>query len=551
MAHRGSRRGLAVFIFCVLALPVMLSGCNGDTPGSPAAISVPQCSGSTCSGQGAPTSTPVAAKQLCPESLDDSTTYTGGSGSGEYIKMQFNSATSQYQMTFVESAVPVSAGQVNQTRAGLTITGSYVHPNQYQVTDASGNVSTPYALPTAEQNRCAILLENGKTQDGAYSITVNPQDPPMLFVGQGIIGGGIPGATISFGGVPLFPGYTIGAVPSRTFDSYPFLGFSQTVTDFSKVAGAYNELGFRMTPEGTSFQSGAPVVTSGSNVGWEPDAIQASESFDANGTCVPDGSTYSCTSTGTPWTLRTNADGTPDNVFVSTPPSGQLYYPAVGQGVTQLITSTNHAHGVMIVGNVNGQLVPVIIRVGYASADLANPFASVLDDQLGISLLAPATQTAAGTLSGGYIGANSASACGVVTYSAAVQGSVVINGQYSTAYASAGACIDGSASFAPGVNYTSTLFQGSVGKLVNPFTTVDSGDFSFDYTQSKPGLVNVTATRPLTSGSTLIYKAGDSGVMVQVGQVYGLLMNGVNTPSSTPTQAGVVNPYLSIGAFVQ
>jgi hypothetical protein len=154
-------------------------------------------------------------------------------------------------------------------------------------------------------------------------------------------------------------------------------------------------------------------------------------------------------------------------------------------------------------------------------------------------------------LSGGYIGANSASACGVVTYSAAVQGSVVINGQYSTAYASAGACIDGSASFAPGVNYTSTLFQGSVGKLVNPFTTVDSGDFSFDYTQSKPGLVNVTATRPLTSGSTLIYKAGDSGVMVQVGQVYGLLMNGVNTPSSTPTQAGVVNPYLSIGAFVQ
>jgi hypothetical protein len=205
----------------------------------------------------------------------------------------------------------------------------------------------------------------------------------------------------------------------------------------------------------------------------------------------------------------------------------------------------------MIVGNVNGQLVPVIIRVGYASTTAGNPFASVLDDQLGISLLAPASQLTSGSLSGGYIGANSASACGAVTYGGAVQGSVVINGQYTTAYASAGACIDGSASSAPGVNYTSTLFQGSVGKLIDPFTTVDSGDFNFDYTQSKPGLVNVTAARPLMSGNTQIYKAGDTGVMVQVGPVYGLLMNGVNTPSATPTQAGIVNPYLSIGAFVQ
>jgi len=551
MAYRESTRGFAVFIISALAFPVLLAACNGSSPGAPGPISVTQCSGSSCTPQGAPSSTPVTVKQLCPESLDYSTTYTGGSGSGEYIKVQFDSTKMQYQMTFVESFVPTSAGQINQSRAGLTITGSYVHPNQYQVTDSTGKVSTPYALLTAEQNRCAILLENGATSDRSYSITVNPQDPPMLFVGEGIVGGGIPGASIQFNGVQLFPGYTIGAVPARTFDSYPFLGFSQTVTDFSKVAGTYNELGFRVTPEGTSFQSGAPVVTAGSNVGWQPDAIQASETFNADGSCVPDTSTYSCKSTGAPWTLRTNANGTPDNVFVSTPPSGQFYYPAVGQSITQLVGGTNSAHGIMIVGNVNGQLVPVIIRVGYASTTAGNPFASVLDDQLGISLLAPASQLTSGSLSGGYIGANSASACGVVTYGGAVQGSVVINGQYTTAYASAGACIDGSASSAPGVNYTSTLFQGSVGKLIDPFTTVDSGDFNFDYTQSKPGLVNVTAARPLMSGNTQIYKAGDTGVMVQVGPVYGLLMNGVNTPSATPTQAGIVNPYLSIGAFVQ
>ncbi|MFL9950248.1 DUF2957 domain-containing protein [Paraburkholderia agricolaris] len=521
-----------------LVLPVVLAACGGGKADDPAAVAVPQCSGSSCPPQGQPAGTPVVGAKLCPDTLDYSTTYTGGSGSGEYIKMKFDSTKKQYQMTFIESAVPTSAGQVNNTRAGMTITGDYDNP------------SGAFALPTAEQNRCAIMLKNGKTADGSYSVTINPQDPPMLFVGQGIIGGGIPGATIQFDGLEPFPGFLIGAVPSRTFDSYPFLGFSETVTDFTQVAGAYNELGFRVNPEGSFAQS----ADGESMTGWSPTAIQASETLNADGSCTADSSLYSCAMTGTPWTLRTNADGTPDNVFVSASSPLSLSYPAVGVGVLQLLFSQSQAHGIMIVGKVNNQLVPVVIRVGYAHTD-ANPLNitnNALDDQLGISLLAPATKIAQTALSGGYIGANSASACGVVTSIGQGSTAIYFNGQL--VYVAVGTCGDGSASFNAGVNYGATLFQSPSAALLNPFTSALSSNFSLDFTQTQPGLVKVTANKDLMSGGAAIYKAGDTGVMVRVGPVYGLLMNGVNQPSLTydpANYAGKVNPFLSIGAFVQ
>ena len=521
-----------------LVLPVVLAACGGGKSDDPAAVAVPQCSGSSCPPQGQPAGTPVVGAKLCPDTLDYSTTYTGGSGSGEYIKMKFDSTKKQYQMTFIESAVPTSAGQGNSTRAGMTITGDYDNPGG------------AFALPTAEQNRCAIMLKNGKTADGSYSVTINPQDPPMLFVGQGIIGGGIPGATIQFDGLEPFPGFLIGAVPSRTFDSYPFLGFSETVTDFKQVAGAYNELGFRVNPEGSFAQS----ADGQSMTGWSPTAIQASETLNADGSCTADSSLYSCAMTGTPWTLRTNADGTPDNVFVSASSPLSLSYPAVGVGVLQLLFSQSQAHGIMIVGKVNNQLVPVVIRVGYAHTD-ANPLNitnNALDDQLGISLLAPATKIDQTALSGGYIGANSASACGVVTSIGQGSTAIYFNGQL--VYVAVGTCGDGSASFNAGVNYGATLFQSPSAALLNPFTSALSSNFSLDFTQTQPGLVKVTANKDLMSGGTAIYKAGDTGVMVRVGPVYGLLMNGVNQPSLTydpANYAGKVNPFLSIGAFVQ
>ncbi|WP_429301079.1 DUF2957 domain-containing protein [Paraburkholderia sp. GAS199] len=525
----------AALIIGALALPVLLAACGGGKADDPAAVAVPQCSGSSCPAQGQPAGTPVTVAKLCPDTLDYSTTYTGGSGSGEYIKVKFDSTKKQYQMTFVESAVPTSAGQVNDTRAGMTIIGDYDNPNG------------ALALPTAEQTRCAIMLKNGATADGTYHVTINPQDPPMLFVGQGIIGGGIPGATIQYDGLELVPGLFIGTVPSRTFDSYPFLGFSQTVTDFTQVAGKYNELGFRVTPEGTVSQSSNGATMAG----WEPDAIQASETFNADGTCTPDSSKYSCISTGMPWTLRSNTDGTPDNVFTSSVPAS-LNYPVVGTNVLQLAITQNQAHGIMIVGKVNNQLVPVVIRVGYAHTDASNLLANVLDDQLGISLLAPATTIAPTALKGGYIGANSASACGVVAYQGQSSFATLVNGQ--TIYPSAGACLDASASLDAGVNYGATLFQSPTAALLNPFTSAVSTNFSLDFTQTQPGLVNVTANKDFLSGNTPIFKAGDTGVMVQVGPVYGVLMNGVNTQYTTYDPANnvsKVNPFLSIGAFVQ
>ncbi|WP_407674261.1 hypothetical protein [Paraburkholderia saeva] len=53
--------------------------------------------------------------------------------------------------------------------------------------------------------------------------------------------------------------------------------------------------------------------------------MQASETFNTDGSCTPDASQYSCFSTGTRWTLRTNTDGSPDNVFTSAVTSNLTY----------------------------------------------------------------------------------------------------------------------------------------------------------------------------------------------------------------------------------
>ncbi|MCL6467369.1 MAG: DUF2957 domain-containing protein, partial [Ralstonia sp.] len=349
----GSRRHLFVVmaISCIVAMP-FIGGCGGaDDPGS---SDVAQCSGSSCPPSGAVT-TPSTPTSLCPAALDYTTTYTGGSGSGEYIKVKFDTSKNTYQMQFLESSVPTSAGQVNTTRKGLTINGTFVHPTN---------------LPTPEQNRCAFVLQSGKTADNSYAITVNPQDPPMLFVGQGIVGGGIPGATIQFAGIQPIPGVVIGAVPSRTFDFYPFLGFSETVTDFSQVAGRYNQVGVHVTPTGSGNQTSAPQ-------GWQPDAVNWTQTLKADGSCTAEGIDYSCHTTGTPWTLRQNTDGSQDNVFVSNPTSSNVPYPYVGQVSPLVLLAPSQAKGILIAGKLNGQVVPVVIRVGYSHSDPTNLLASV------------------------------------------------------------------------------------------------------------------------------------------------------------------------------
>ena len=530
----GSRRHLFVVMAtsCIVAMP-FIGGCGGaDDPGS---SDVAQCSGSSCPPSGANT-TPSTPTSLCPAALDYTTTYTGGSGSGEYIKVKFDTSKNTYQMQFLESSVPTSAGQVNTTRKGLIIDGTFVHPAN---------------LPTREQNRCAFVLQSGKTADNSYAITVNPQDPPMLFVGQGIVGGGIPGATIQFAGIQPIPGVVIGAVPSRTFDFYPFLGFSETVTDFSQVAGRYNQVGVHVTPTGSGNQTSAPQ-------GWQPDAVNWTQTLKADGSCTAEGIDYSCHTTGTPWTLRQNTDGSQDNVFVSNPTSSNVPYPYVGQVSPLVLLAPSQAKGILIAGKLNGQVVPVVIRVGYSHSDPTNLLASVADDQIGISILSPATAIPANALKGGFVGATSGSACGVVTNNGpsgapasgnglnATVDNPELSGSFSGGFfhANAGNCSDGTAVSTLAANYTSTLFQNGTAAFINPLTSRVTAQFGLDYTQSAPGKLIVTAQNDFNaqgaSGNVALFKAGDTGVAVKVGNVYAMLMNN-----------NKYNPFFTVGAFVQ
>jgi hypothetical protein len=518
-----------------LAVALVTSSCGGGGSDNPAPIATAPCSSNTCSGSGA-TTQPSPPTVLCPAALDYTTTYTGGSGSGEYIKVKFDTSKKQYQMTFIESEVPTSAGQVNTTRAGLTITGNFQNADQYQIKNAQGVATTPLKLPTAEQNRCAFVLESGQTADDSYKVAINPNDPPMLFVGNGIVGGGIPGSTVQFAGLEVAPGFFLATVPSKRFDYYPFVAFSQTVTDFSKVAGHYNELGIHFTPTGGQFQTDA-ANPGGNLLGWQVDGIQLTETMNGDGSCTPDsGQSYtSCPTSGGNWTLRTNTDGSADNVFTSAANLdsglGANVYPAAGVGVLQVPLAGDQAHGIMIAGQLNGHIIPVVIRVGYAHSGAALTDSSV-DDQLGISLLAPVANVDPSTSTGAYIGANSVTACGLVTAYAPTSTSPPVF---------EGACLDDTTTTNPGVNYTSTIFQGTSASFLNPFTSTAATNFSLDFTQSQPGLVKVTAQNNFTSGAATVFKTGDTGYLIKVGSVFAVLMNGTGLP----------NPFFTIGAFVQ
>lgn len=516
------------------AVALLAASCGGGGSDDPAPIATTAaCASNTCSGSGAVTH-PSTPEVLCPASLDYDTVYTGGSGSGEYIKVKFDTSRKQYQMTFIESEVPTSAGQVNATRAGLTITGDFENPNLYTVTNGQGVASTPLKLPTTEQNRCAFVLENGQTLDGSYHVAIDPNDPPMLFVGNGIVGGGIPGSTVQFDGLTLAPGTQVAVVPTHRFDYYPFLAFSKTVTDFSKVAGHYNELGIHFTPSGGNFQTTAAIPT-GTALGWQPDGVQVTETLNADGSCMPDsGQTYtSCPTTGANWTLRTNTDGSQDNVFTSAANIAGLgtVYPAVGAGLLQSSLGGNQAHGIMIAGDLDGQVIPVVIRVGYARSGTGLSDSSV-DDQLGISLLAPVRNVDQSSLSGAFIGANSVTACGIVSAYGPTSTSPPVY---------EGACLDDTTTKNAGVNYTSTIFQGTNAAFLNPFTSTAATNFALDFTQTQPGLVKVTAQNDFTSGAATVFKTGDTGYLIKVGSVYAMLMNGTGLP----------NPFFTIGAFVQ
>jgi hypothetical protein len=358
-------RGVAL---AMVASPLLLA-CGGGTASDPGPISPAQCSGSTCANQGPPSSA-SAATALCPTDAQiAANTYLGGAGSGEVVSLNINPTTMTYKLTWLASPIPLASTSVQNTRTGLTITGAVQHP-------PAGS------LPSASQIACAFQLQAGTgTLNGtSYTTAYNSQNPPTIYVGFGVAGGGIPGATVDIDGDSqanlLFPNQ-----PPRTFDFYPFLGFSTVSTSIADLKGSYNALLYHIVPS-SEFAAAAKV---------------AQESYDASGNCsVPSGATNtSCETTSNAWTADPNG-----SYFTSTdapqiePPSNATFG-----------SPTASAH--LILGKLNGAIVPVVVRTGHVEEISLSNLIPQIDDESGIALLATATTLTSGSFNGSYIGADS------------------------------------------------------------------------------------------------------------------------------------------------
>ncbi|EYS95390.1 hypothetical protein CF68_23555 [Cupriavidus sp. SK-4] len=426
-----------------VSLAAALAGCGGgggDEEAPRAGTQAPQCADTgTCPAQG-PVTIGGPPGSLCPAALDYSTTFTGGSGAGELVKLRFDTAARTYQLEIIESPVPKQPGSVSPTRAGVTFTGTFANMT---------------SLPTAEQNRCAVALQTATASDGTSQANIDSAKPPVIFLGNGVAGGGIPGATISYPGV-----LGLGAIPATTFPFYPVLAFAQTETDFTRVAGNYNLLGYHQVPSGGS-------LTSSSH--FTPATAQTTETLNADGSCTV--AAGSCLSTGNSWKLR-SADG----AFESSNADGSRRYPSFQSAA---ITSNNasRAKGLMVVGKLNGALVPLLVRTGYAQISLL-PLTVNVDDESGLALMAPAKALASGQLDGGYIGSGS------------------------------------------DFVYTASLVKGARVELLDPMTMNQSGAFQLDFTQNAPGMIATTDN------------SGTAGALIASGRVFSHLSG---TGSASPT----------------
>lgn len=432
-----SKKGLAAMAGTSLAL--MLAACGDGTP-TPGKADVASCASSNSCAPSGPATTGSAPAPLCPAALDYATVYTGGTGAGEFVKMQFDTTAMTYRLQVIESPVPKATKSVSPTRAGVTFTGTIAHLT---------------SLPTAEQNRCALVLQSATPSDNASQAIIDPHSPPVIFVGNGVAGGGVPGATISFDGILGF-----GVIPEKTFPIYPVLAFAQTETDFAKVAGSYNVLGYHQVPSGGALAGGT---------NFAPATAQAAEVLKTDGSCSA--SAGSCVTTGNPWATRAQNDG----AFESNNAGGNLRYPAF---YNKAITSGNssRAKGVLVVGKLNGALVPLLIRVGFAQADsIVNVN---VDDESGLAMLAPTTNLTNAQLNGAYVGSGSDLA------------------------------------------YTLSLVQGNAVGLLDPLTMNTKGGYQLDLTQTKPGLV------------TTVDNSGTTGALISTGHVFAHL---AGTASSNPS----------------
>lgn len=386
-------------------------------------------------GDGGGSSTPAAVTpRLCPASVDYSTPYIGGTGSGELVKVQIDTTKKTWAVTFLDSSVPRTTGTVSPTRSDPT-DGKNV---------MTGTLAQETGLPTQKLNQCAFVLQGA---------SLDPARPAKLFLGEGVMGGTIPGARIQFNGL-----LGAGAVPDTTFPYFQFIGFAQTETDLGKIAGLYNGSGFHEIPSKNFAQVAQDYRMS----------LAADGSFTvcdnkAGGTCKQKGNKFVAQSNGA--LLSTNYEGeqapTLGNVM------GRAY---------------------LIVGKLRGQLVPVMIRVGYASADKL-PLGA--DDEIGIGMMAPAVAATQGSVNGEYVGVDS------------------------------------------NFDYKTTALVGADAAMLDPFHASDATRaiaLKLDFSQTTAGVITTTRKEG-TPGIT--------GKLMFTGGVFGFLedRNG--------------SPYFTIGAFVE
>jgi hypothetical protein len=474
-------RGVAL---AIVAAPLLIA-CGGGKADDPGAVNPSQCSSSSCGVQGPPTQGAGAAA-LCPADADIvKSTYLGGAGSGEVVSMNIDATAMTYTLKWLESPIPLrTGGDPGTTRAGVTISGRVIHP-------PTGT------LPTPEQTRCAFVLGAGTgtgASDGQPYTTpdfVNNPNPPMVFVGLGVAGGGIPGADVKFDGVTvlgILP--NIGSVPARHFDFYPFLGFASTTTDITKLPGSYNGLLYHLVPSGN----------------YQATAANTIESFDANGACTSPNpanpsytpSTSGCLTTGQPWTAGTNGYfNSAQAPQISTEFQPPLGAPKAGQLGT--------AH--MILGQINGATVPLVVRTGYVNTGTAaaGHVDAKVDDESGIALLAKSETLVSGGFDGGYVGADS------------------------------------------NFKYTATLIQGGVGTFINPTTAAAESGFGLGYTLPSPGLIGVQDKN--TKQGLAIATGGLYAIFINGVENGGVAPTSANTNSTTGTDNSSV-PYFGIGAQI-
>ncbi|KWU16625.1 MULTISPECIES: DUF2957 domain-containing protein [Burkholderia] len=399
-----------------------------------------------CGGDGDPPPAPVV--RLCPQTIDYNTVFVGGSGSGELVKVQLDTTKMTYRMTYLASPVPTTAGTVQPTRD--TAPANVV----------DGTLADETGLPTVKLNQCTFRMQNA---------SLDPSRPARLFLGEGVLGGAIPGATIQFDGV-----IGVGKIPKTTFPYYPFISFSSLETDLTKIAGTYNQLGYHQVPS----QNFQPVALDQKVTINADGSYTETDNFGKKNGGQP---LASSATVNQPFTLRPDA------------PAFQSlnYQPQIPRTLAAL-DPAKAGKGILIVGKLRNQLVPIFIRTGAANADLTQGAPSA-DDESGISFLSPQTAIAQGSQNGEYTGVDSA------------------------------------------FNYRATALVGAQATLLDPFNASQAAltrALNLDYTQTVPGVVTTVHADAASGPAT--------GKFVFTGGVFGFL-----------DMADTSNPYFTVGAFVQ